>query len=151
MPEEEIRSQLSRILQSGLFAQSDRLGRFLRFTVENALAGNAHILKEYVFSTEIYDRKAPYHPSQDSIVRTEARRLRAKLKEYYESCGKDEPIFIYLRLGTYVLVFRRQRLPTYASLSHHKMLVARHIDDGDAQYTSGRQLFHAPSEHDTLG
>ena len=29
---------------------------------------------------EVYDRKPPYHPSQDSIVRTEARRLRTKLK-----------------------------------------------------------------------
>ncbi len=46
------------------------------------------VLKEYVIGTEVYDRKPPYHPSQDSIVRTEARRLRAKLKEYYESEGK---------------------------------------------------------------
>jgi len=107
IPENEIRTQLALILQSDLFAQSDRLGRFLRFTVENVLAGNAHILKEYVIGTEVYDRKTPYHPSQDSIVRTEARRLRAKLKEYYESSGKDDRIFIYLRPGTYVPVFRR--------------------------------------------
>jgi TolB-like protein len=107
IPEKEIRSQLALILQSDFFVQSDRLGRFLRFTVENALSGNSHVLKEYVIGTEVYDRKTPYHPSQDSIVRTEARRLRTKLKEYYESNGKDDPIFIYLRPGTYVPVFRR--------------------------------------------
>jgi hypothetical protein len=32
-----------------------------------------------------------------------------------------------------------------------RRLVARHIDDGDVRYSSVRQLFHASSEHDTLG
>lgn len=105
--EQEVRTELSRILQSPLFAQSDRLGRFLRFTVESVLAGKGDSLKEYVIGTEVYDRKPPYHPSQDSIVRTEARRLRAKLKEYYESEGSADRVFIYLRPGTYIPVFRR--------------------------------------------
>lgn len=105
--EQEVRAELSRILQSPLFSQSERLGRFLRFTVESVLAAKADSLKEYVIGTEVYDRKPPYHPSQDSIVRTEARRLRAKLKEYYESEGREDPVFIYFRPGTYIPVFRR--------------------------------------------
>ena len=107
LSEHEVRAELDRLLQSALFLQSDRLGRFLRFAIENALAGNTDLLKEYVIGTEVYDRKPPYHPSQDSIVRTEARRLRAKLKEYYESEGKQNPVFIYFRPGTYVPLFRR--------------------------------------------
>jgi len=105
--EKEVRSELSRILQSPLFSQSERLGRFLRFSVDSVLTGKADSLKEYVIGTEVYDRKPPYHPSQDSIVRTEARRLRAKLKEYYESEGSADPVFIYFRPGTYIPVFRR--------------------------------------------
>ncbi|MGC2403285.1 MAG: hypothetical protein WA510_26080 [Acidobacteriaceae bacterium] len=105
--EQEVLAELGRLLQSAIFSQSDRLGRFLRFAIENALAGNGDLLKEYVIGTEVYDRKPPYHPSQDSIVRTEARRLRAKLKEYYESEGKNNPVFIYFRPGTYVPLFRR--------------------------------------------
>ena len=101
-----IRNQLTHVLRSPLFAQSDRLGRFLRFAVEHALSGTHEVLKEYLIGTEVYDRRPPYHPSQDSIVRTEARRLRSKLKEYYESEGKDDPIFIYFRPGSYVPVFR---------------------------------------------
>ena len=104
---EEIRAELARLLQSSAFLQSDRLGRFLRFAIENVLAGNNDVLKEYVIGTEVYDRKPPYHPGQDSIVRTEARRLRAKLKEYYESDGKQNPVFIYFRPGSYVPLFRR--------------------------------------------
>src|SRR5580692_3548092 len=86
--EQEVRAELERLLQSTLFLQSDRLGRFLRFAIENALAGNTDLLKEYVIGTE-------------------ARRLRAKLKEYYESEGKQNPVFIYFRPGTYVPLFRR--------------------------------------------
>ena len=104
--QEAIREELSRILESSIFVQSDRLGRFLRFTIEATLAGEAGTLKEYLIGTEVYDRKPPYHPNMDSIVRSEARRLRSKLKEYYESVGKDDPVFIYYRLGSYVPVFR---------------------------------------------
>ena len=104
-----IREQLSRIVESTVFAQSERLSRFLRFTVEMTLAGDAEQLKEYVIGTEVYDRKPPYHPNIDSIVRSEARRLRTKLKAYYESDGKCDPIFIYYRIGSYVPVFRQQQ------------------------------------------
>ena len=104
--EDLIRAELARVLESPIFAQSERLGRFLRFAVEHAISGSEDGLKEYVIGTEVYDRKPPYHPSQDSIVRTEARRLRTKLKEYYESEGKDNPVFIYFRPGSYIPVFR---------------------------------------------
>jgi len=104
--EEAIRDELSRILESSMFVQSDRLGRFLRFTVETTLAGEAGTLKEYLIGTEVYDRLPSYHPGEDSIVRSEARRLRSKLKEYYDSVGKDDSVFIYYRLGSYVPVFR---------------------------------------------
>src|ERR1700678_1419275 len=107
LSEEAIREELDRLLQSPIFAQSDRLGRFLRFTVEHAIGGTQDVLKEYLIGAEVYDRKPPYHPSQDSIVRTEARRLRSKLKEYYEGEGRGGPFFISFRPGGYVPVFRR--------------------------------------------
>jgi hypothetical protein len=108
--EEAIRGELSRILESPMFNQSDRLSRFLRFTVEATLAGEADMLKEYLIGTEVYDRKPSFQPSADSIVRSEARRLRAKVKEYYESVGKDNPVVIQYRPGSYVPAFRHQRI-----------------------------------------
>lgn len=104
--EQAIREELSRVLQSSVFAQSDRLGRFLRFTVETTLAGAAETLKEYLIGTEVYERNSSYHPSEDSIVRSEARRLRSKLKEYYDSAGNHDPVHICYRPGSYVPVFR---------------------------------------------
>ena len=100
-----IRAGLTRILCSRAFCLSTRMQRFLRFVVETTLEGRADYLKEYVIGTEVYDRKPPYEPSQDSIVRTEARRLRGKLKEYYASEGKIDPLIISFRTGSYIPVF----------------------------------------------
>jgi len=104
--EEAIRDALSRILESSIFAQSRRLSRFLRFTVETTLAREEEMLKEYLIGTEVYQRKPCYDPSEDSIVRSEAYRLRSKLRKYYESVGKRDPVFIYYRPGSYVPGFR---------------------------------------------
>ncbi len=106
LSEDLIREELSRILESSLFVRSDRLGRFLRFTVETTLAGEAETLKEYLIGTEVYNRDSSYRPGEDSIVRSEARRLRSKLREYYESVGQDDSVFIYYRPGSYVPAFR---------------------------------------------
>ena len=104
--EDAIRGQLSRILESSIFVQSERLGHFLRFTVETTLESKAETLKEYVVGTHVYGRKPSYHPAEDSIVRSEARRLRRKLQEFYETIGKDDLVLIRYRPGSYVPVFK---------------------------------------------
>jgi len=117
-----IREELARVLESSIFVQSDRLARFLRFTVEITLAGEGATLKEYLIGTEVYDRKPPYHPSADSIVRSEARRLRNKLRQYYESAGKDDPVFIYYRTGSYVPAFRPHCTANRMQVTTHRAL-----------------------------
>jgi TolB-like protein len=104
-----IRRQLARMLKSPVFVHSGRLSRFLQFIVEHVISGTQNYLKEYVIGSEVYNRQPPYDPSQDSIVRTEARRLRGKLKEYYETEGNDDPICVYLRPGSYVPVFQYKK------------------------------------------
>jgi TolB-like protein/tetratricopeptide (TPR) repeat protein len=104
--EDAIRHQLFRILESSMFVQSERLGHFLRYTVETTLESKAETLKEYVIGTRVYGRKPSYHPTEDSIVRSEARRLRRKLQEFYATIGKDDLVFIHYRPGSYVPVFK---------------------------------------------
>ena len=56
---------------------------------------------------EVFDRTSDYDPNIDAIVRVEARRLRTKLKAYYENGpGAVDPVLIGLRPGSYVPVFR---------------------------------------------
>jgi len=78
MPARSIDDQLQKILASKPFAQSARMSRFLRFTVERSVSGQPDQLKEYVIGVEVFDRKSSYDPRVDPIVRVEARRLRSK-------------------------------------------------------------------------
>jgi TolB-like protein len=102
----DIRNELARITESLVFVQSERLVRFLRFTVETTLDGKAETLKEYVIGTLVYGRKSSYQPAEDSIVRSEARRLRRKLQEFYKTVGKSDLILIHYRPGSYVPIFQ---------------------------------------------
>ena len=79
---------LQRVLESPGFVRNERLSRFLRFVVDLHLEGRDDELKESVIGTEIFGRRPDYNPKDDAIVRTEARRLRALLNEYYLSDGK---------------------------------------------------------------
>jgi Tol biopolymer transport system component len=82
------------------------MSRFLRFLAERHLEGGDNHLKESVIAVEVFGRKPDHDPSQDSIVRTEAGRLRARLAEYYVGEGKDDGIVIELPKGGYIPVFR---------------------------------------------
>ncbi len=102
---DSIRTQLERILSSAGFARSDRLSRFLRFVVEQQLEGKGEEVKESVLGTEVFGRSPGYNPRADSVVRTEAAKLRARLLEYYAGDGIADPILIELPKGGYAPVF----------------------------------------------
>jgi serine/threonine-protein kinase len=101
-----VEDQLNRILANKLFAQSARMSRFLRFTVERTLDGKSEELKEYLIGVEVFDRKPSYDPRVDPIVRVEARRLRSKLRSYYESDGSADELVIDLPKGAYAPLLR---------------------------------------------
>lgn len=54
---EAIRGELRRILESRTFRAAQGQRKFLAYTVEEVLAGHAHLLKEYVIATEALDEK----------------------------------------------------------------------------------------------
>lgn len=103
---EQVRAQLERIISSKPFIQSQRLCRFLRITVERTLDGEADQIKEYMLGRDVFDRDQSYDPRVDSIVRVEARRLRVKLRQYYQEFAGEDVVLIAFRKGSYVPVFR---------------------------------------------
>jgi TolB-like protein len=103
----EVRAALDHVLASSSFANAGRLSRMLRFVVERTLDGQGDQLKEYVLGVEVFDRPSEYDPRLDSIVRVEARRLRAKLAEYYEGDGAGDRLRIRLAKGGYAPTFER--------------------------------------------
>jgi serine/threonine-protein kinase len=94
-------------VNSPVFVSSPRLCRFLTHIVNQTIDGDVDSLKEFSIAMEVFDRTSEYNPNIDAIVRVEARRLRAKLKAYYEKDqGMVDPVLIGLRPGSYVPVFR---------------------------------------------
>ena len=81
VPATAVADQLARIVNSPRFVSSVRLCRFLTHIVNRTLKGNLDSLKEFSIAVDVFDRTSEYEPNIDSIVRVEARRLRAKLKE----------------------------------------------------------------------
>jgi TolB-like protein/Flp pilus assembly protein TadD len=104
-PPELVRTQIAQICASSVFANSPRMQRFLKLAVEYTLAGRAQELKEYLIGVEAFDRPASFDPREDPIIRVEARRLRNKLKQYYEGPGRDDPFVVEFSKGTYVPYF----------------------------------------------
>lgn len=113
VPPDAVRAQLDRLLGSPTIRHSERLCRFLKFVVEQHLAGNASQIKEPVLAVEIFDRATTYDSSVDSVVRVEARRLRAKLDKYYSTEGQEDPVIIALPKGSYApaITFRGGAAP----------------------------------------
>jgi adenylate cyclase len=107
VPATAVRDQLARVVNSPGFVSSIRLCRFLTHIVNRTIDGDIDSLKEFSIAMEVFDRTSEYDPNIDAIVRVEARRLRAKLKAYYEEGqGTVDPVLIGLRPGSYVPVFR---------------------------------------------
>lgn len=79
-----VNQHLDQALSSPLFRKAERQARFLRFVVDAALHSSEATIKEFDIAVAVYDRRRDYDPRTDPIVRVEAARLRARLREYYE-------------------------------------------------------------------
>ena len=95
-------------MASRTFRQSKRLVRFLSFIVERALLEQGDQINEYLIGVEVYERPASFDPQIDTIVRTEARRLRSKLHDYYDNEGRDDLILVDVPKGAYAPRFLKR-------------------------------------------
>lgn len=93
--------ELDRVVSSG--ALSPALVKFLQFIVLETLEGRSERLSESRIAEKVFHQQE-YTASEKSVVRVEKRRLRERLKEYYEGPGKDDPIIITLG-STFVPIF----------------------------------------------
>jgi serine/threonine-protein kinase len=106
-----IDQQVERIVASPVFLRAERMAHFLRFIVERAVAGEQGDLKETLIGNAVYGRPIAYDPKKDPIVRVDARRLRDKLREYYETAGRHDPIRIEVPTGSYIPEFLTTAAP----------------------------------------
>ena len=96
---------LEKVLTSAEFSRAKRMARFLRFIVEETLAGRIDELKERQIGIEVFDRPVEWDPKVDNIVRSEARRLRAKFDRLLQHGGQADLIKIDIPKGGYAAEF----------------------------------------------
>jgi predicted ATPase len=106
MSADRVLAQVTRILASGTFDSAPTLRRFLEYVVTHALEGHPDHLKEYSLGVDVFGRGTSFDPRVDTIVRVQARRLRSKLQEYYDTEGRADPVVIEVPKGRYVPSFR---------------------------------------------
>ena len=104
----EVRAELERVIASPEFSASERDRKFLRYVVEETLAGRADRIKGYSIGTEVFGRDASFDAQSDPVVRIEAGRLRRALERYYLMDGRTDAIHIDIPKGAYVPTFRRR-------------------------------------------
>lgn len=108
MPEADVhavRTHLERVLRSPHFDGSTRSREFLRYVVEEVLAGRGGYLKQAAIAVEVFGRKPDFDAVIDPIVRVQAGRLRRSLERYYLLSGDVGALRIELPKGSYAPVF----------------------------------------------
>jgi TolB-like protein len=102
----EVLAALDSILASPSFVRARRAQSLLRFVTRETLEGRADALNGHAIAIAVFGKGADFDPSNDPLVRVEARRLRSKLCEYYATVGAHDRVVVELRPGSYVPTFR---------------------------------------------
>jgi len=98
----EVLHQLDRIVTSKHFRNSKRYPSFLRFVVEQTLAGKTEELKERTLGVDVFARPNDYDTNADPIVRVTAGEIRKRIAQYYQEAGHEAELRIDLPLGSYI-------------------------------------------------
>lgn len=99
---------VQRVLESRIFSKGPKRREFLRYICEHAIEGRSEPVHEREIGLRAYHRAADYDPSEDNIVRVEARNLRKQLEQYFRTEGAREPFVLRIPKGSYVPVFERR-------------------------------------------
>ena len=104
-PRAQVEEQLKGVLASASFAGALRSQGFLRFIVDETLAGREDRLHAYTIGVNALGRSEDFDPQADPIVRVEAGRLRRRLERHYLTEGVGDPVLIEVPKGGYVPEF----------------------------------------------
>jgi hypothetical protein len=105
--EPAVRAELDRILSSPAFRGSRRCCRFLEYSVQHVLRGNAQEdLRERSIGIEVFQRAPDYDTAEDAIVRVTANEVRKRLAQFYQESGAESDPVITLPPGSYAAAFR---------------------------------------------
>jgi LuxR family maltose regulon positive regulatory protein len=111
---DEVTAELERILAFEDMRSSRQMSSFLRFVVEQKLAGRDAQIKERTIAIGALNREADFDPRLDPIVRVVAGKLRRTLERYNLSVGAAHDLRIEIHKGSYVPLFTSRSASTPA-------------------------------------
>ena len=91
-----------RVAESALFHKSLRMREFLLYVCHRTIENRSDEVREQMVGHRVFGRRPDYNPSEDNIVRVEARQLRKRLDSYFLTEGASETMVITIPKGSYV-------------------------------------------------
>jgi hypothetical protein len=133
---ELFQQHLKEVIEGAAFKASHRSGQFLKYIVDQAIAGHFESLKERVIGIELFGRSPTYDTGEDAIVRVTASDVRKRLLQHYGKDGATSEFRISLPLGAYIPEIARR---------------ARSSANGNSHLSGpGAELDHVASVHPEL-
>src|SRR6185369_16407869 len=99
------REEVQRILHSAQFRRAPKLQKFLELVCDYHFQGRSAEITEFTIATQAFGKGPDFEPSEDSLVRVQAREVRRRLREYYQSEGKGSRLILDIPIGHYAPVF----------------------------------------------
>src|SRR5262249_27347628 len=111
---EEQKREVQRVLEAPQFRRAPKLRRFLELTCDYYFRNRSADINEYLLAVEVFGKGSDFEPSEDSLVRVQAREVRRRLREYYQNDGKSSQLTLDIPIGHYAPVFTAAVPPTPA-------------------------------------
>jgi hypothetical protein len=111
MSVEEQREEVERILHAPQFRRAPKLQRFLQVICDYQFREQPAEINEYVIATQAFGKGPEFDPTEDSLVRVQAREVRRRLREYYQGEGKSSRWILDVPAGHYAPVFMPASMP----------------------------------------
>lgn len=90
------------IIRGPAFKGSHRSGQFLKYIIDQSIAGQFDSLKERMIGVELFGRSPSYDTGEDAIVRVTASDVRRRLLQHYGTNGQTSEFRLNLPLGSYI-------------------------------------------------
>jgi hypothetical protein len=127
-----LQEHLKEIIEGAAFKGSHRSGQFLKYIVDQAIAGHFESLKERVIGVELFGRAPTYDTGDDAIVRVTASDVRKRLLQHYGRYGAASEFRITLSPGSYIPEIIRDSPPESITSRQEILSIERAVEKTDA-------------------
>ena len=120
---EQKERELEALLGSGLIREHTDLHTLLGYLGRKSVEKEGP-LKEYTIGVEALGKPKDYDPRLDPTVRVDISKLRARLRDYYQTRGAERPVHIQIPKGEYHLAFLPGPQPAAADQTRRPIRLA---------------------------